>query len=185
MPAARARAARGVGLPGDRHAEERARARAPPRAPAGSASRPRPRARPAPPTTTATPGSWASRPTCCASSGWASTTTRRWACSGTRAALPIWVDFMKTALDGQTAGRVPARARGHRVVEIDSDTGLAGASQLPQDAHGGCSWPAPSRASPAAPTDRSPLSEVGPADLTLGGARRYPFRCPRGRLTQR
>ena len=84
-PAARARAARRVGLPGHRHDEERDEGRHRGELRRRSASPPRPPARPAPPTTTATPGSPGSHPTCCASSGWGSTTTRRW---GSRARAP-------------------------------------------------------------------------------------------------
>ena len=44
--------------------------------------------------------------------------------SGTRAALPIWVDFMKAALDGVTASEFPPAPEGVVYVEIDKDTGL-------------------------------------------------------------
>jgi penicillin-binding protein 1B len=44
--------------------------------------------------------------------------------SGTRAALPIWVDFMKAALDGRTPTEFPPAPEGIVYVEIDKDTGL-------------------------------------------------------------
>jgi penicillin-binding protein 1B len=44
--------------------------------------------------------------------------------SGTRAALPIWVDFMKAALAGQPATEFPPPPEGLVFVEIDRDTGL-------------------------------------------------------------
>ena len=77
------------------------------------------RARPARPTTCATPGSRATRPTCSASSGWASTTTRRSTSRARGPRCPIWVDFMKGALAGvkdhpfDGAGR-ERHLRGHR-----------------------------------------------------------------------
>ena len=72
----------GVGLPGGRHAPERPRRGDGGERPGDGLHRATPRARRAPPTTTATPGSPASRRTSSASSGWASTTTRRWASPG-------------------------------------------------------------------------------------------------------
>jgi penicillin-binding protein 1B len=44
--------------------------------------------------------------------------------SGTRAALPIWVDFMKAALGGVTPTPFPPPPEGIVFAEIDSDTGL-------------------------------------------------------------
>jgi penicillin-binding protein 1B len=44
--------------------------------------------------------------------------------SGTRAALPIWVDFMKAALGGRKPTRFPAPPEGIVFVDIDKDTGL-------------------------------------------------------------
>jgi penicillin-binding protein 1B len=44
--------------------------------------------------------------------------------SGTRAALPIWVDFMKAALGGRPATQFPPPPEGIVFVEIDRDTGL-------------------------------------------------------------
>jgi len=44
--------------------------------------------------------------------------------SGTRAALPIWVDFMKAALDGRNPTEFPPAPEGIVYVEIDKDTGL-------------------------------------------------------------
>jgi membrane carboxypeptidase/penicillin-binding protein len=44
--------------------------------------------------------------------------------SGTRAALPIWVDFMKAALAGRPATEFPPPPEGIVFVEIDRDTGL-------------------------------------------------------------
>ncbi len=44
--------------------------------------------------------------------------------SGTRAALPIWVDFMKAALAGRPADAFPPPPEGIVFVEIDRDTGL-------------------------------------------------------------
>ena len=113
-PAARARAARGVGLPGDRHAEERDQGGHRGERRRARLHAPRPPARPAPPTTTATPGSSGFTPDllCVVWVGFDDNTPV--GLSGTRAALPIWVDFMKTALDGRPGERVPAGARGHR-----------------------------------------------------------------------
>jgi penicillin-binding protein 1B len=44
--------------------------------------------------------------------------------SGTRAALPIWVDFMKAALAGRPAVEFPPPPEGIVFVEIDRDNGL-------------------------------------------------------------
>ena len=44
--------------------------------------------------------------------------------SGTRAALPIWIDFMKGALAGRPATEFPPPPEGIVFVEIDADTGL-------------------------------------------------------------
>jgi penicillin-binding protein 1B len=44
--------------------------------------------------------------------------------SGTRAALPIWVDFMKPALGGRKPTPFPAPPEGIVFVDIDKDTGL-------------------------------------------------------------
>jgi penicillin-binding protein 1B len=44
--------------------------------------------------------------------------------SGTRAALPIWVDFMKVALGGRTATPFPPPPEGIVFVDIDKETGL-------------------------------------------------------------
>jgi penicillin-binding protein 1B len=52
--------------------------------------------------------------------------------SGTRAALPIWVDFMKMALDGQTPGEFLPAPAGIVSVEIDSDTGLLARPNCPK-----------------------------------------------------
>jgi len=52
--------------------------------------------------------------------------------SGTRAALPIWVDFMKAALDGQPATEFPPPPEGVVFVEIDRDTGLLAKPACPR-----------------------------------------------------
>lgn len=44
--------------------------------------------------------------------------------SGTRAALPIWVDFMKAALAGRPATEFPPPPEGIVFAEVDRDTGL-------------------------------------------------------------
>jgi penicillin-binding protein 1B len=44
--------------------------------------------------------------------------------SGTKAALPIWVDFMKVALGGHKPTQFPAPPEGIVFVDIDSETGL-------------------------------------------------------------
>jgi penicillin-binding protein 1B len=44
--------------------------------------------------------------------------------SGTRAALPIWVDFMKAATSGQRSSPFPPPPEGIVTATIDSDTGL-------------------------------------------------------------
>jgi penicillin-binding protein 1B len=44
--------------------------------------------------------------------------------SGTRAALPIWVDFMKVALGGRKPSAFPPPPEGVVFVDIDRDTGL-------------------------------------------------------------
>jgi penicillin-binding protein 1B len=44
--------------------------------------------------------------------------------SGTRAALPIWVDFMKVALGGRKPTPFPAPPEGIVFVDIDRETGL-------------------------------------------------------------
>jgi penicillin-binding protein 1B len=51
--------------------------------------------------------------------------------SGTRAALPIWVDFMKSALDGRTPTEFPPAPEGIVYVEIDKDTGLLAKPSCP------------------------------------------------------
>ena len=75
----------------------------------------------------------ASRPTSCASCGSASTTTRPVGLSGTRAALPIWVDFMKVALGGRKPTPLPAAARGHRLRGHRQGHGPARPPRVPQD----------------------------------------------------
>ena len=52
--------------------------------------------------------------------------------SGTRAALPIWVDFMKAALDGRAASEFPPAPEGVVSVEIDRDTGLLARPSCPR-----------------------------------------------------
>jgi penicillin-binding protein 1B len=52
--------------------------------------------------------------------------------SGTRAALPIWVDFMKAALAGRPATEFPPPPEGIVSVEIDRDTGLLARSGCPR-----------------------------------------------------
>ena len=153
--AARARGARGVRLPRDEHDAQRAQRRHRRRRAAPWASRPTPRARPAPPTTCATPGSPASRPTCCASSGWASTTTRPSNLSGARAALPIWVDFMKAALGGPARHAFPPPPEDIVFVDIDQRHGPAARARAARGRVRRRSSPAPSPASPAAPTSLS------------------------------
>ena len=100
---ARARRARGVGLPRHRHAAQRAQRGHRGERARRSASPPTPPARPAPPTTTATPGSPASRRTCSCVVWVGFDDNTPVGLSGTRAALPIWVDFMKSALGGTDA----------------------------------------------------------------------------------
>ena len=73
-----------------------------------------------------------------ASSGWASTTTRRSASPGTQAALPIWVDFMKAAARrAQAAARSRPRPRASSTSTIDKDTGLLAGPRCPEHAHRG------------------------------------------------
>jgi penicillin-binding protein 1B len=52
--------------------------------------------------------------------------------SGTRAALPIWVDFMKGALGGQKPTPFPEPPEGIVFVEIDKETGLLARPSCPQ-----------------------------------------------------
>ena len=52
--------------------------------------------------------------------------------SGTRAALPIWVDFMKAALDGRTPTEFLPAPEGIVEVEIDKDTGLLAKPACPK-----------------------------------------------------
>jgi penicillin-binding protein 1B len=52
--------------------------------------------------------------------------------SGTRAALPIWVDFMKSALGGQKPSRFPPPPEDIVNVEIDRDTGLLATPYCPR-----------------------------------------------------
>ncbi len=52
--------------------------------------------------------------------------------SGTRAALPIWVDFMKAALGGRPATQFPPPPEGIVFVEIDRDTGLLARAGCPR-----------------------------------------------------
>jgi penicillin-binding protein 1B len=52
--------------------------------------------------------------------------------SGTRAALPIWVDFMKAALAGRPPTHFPPPPEGIVFVEIDRDTGLLARSGCPR-----------------------------------------------------
>ena len=46
------------------------------------------------------------------------------AISGTRAALPIWVDFMKAATSGLKPTRLPSAPEGIVYATIDKETGL-------------------------------------------------------------
>jgi penicillin-binding protein 1B len=52
--------------------------------------------------------------------------------SGARAALPIWVDFMKSALAGTTSGRFPVPASNIIFVDIDPTTGLRATPSCPK-----------------------------------------------------
>ena len=52
--------------------------------------------------------------------------------SGTRAALPIWVDFMKAALAGRPPTEFPPPPEGIVFVEIDRDTGLLARPSCPR-----------------------------------------------------
>jgi penicillin-binding protein 1B len=52
--------------------------------------------------------------------------------SGTRAALPIWVDFMKAALGGSTPTPFPPPPEGIVLVEIDRETGLLATPGCPK-----------------------------------------------------
>ena len=52
--------------------------------------------------------------------------------SGTRAALPIWVDFMKAALDGSPTSEFAPAPEGVVYVEIDRDTGLLAKPACPR-----------------------------------------------------
>jgi penicillin-binding protein 1B len=52
--------------------------------------------------------------------------------SGTRAALPIWVDFMKAALAGRPPTEFPPPPEGVVFVEIDRDTGLLARPACPR-----------------------------------------------------
>ncbi len=51
--------------------------------------------------------------------------------SGTRAALPIWVDFMKAALGGRRPTPFPPPPEGIVFVQIDRDTGLLAGPHCP------------------------------------------------------
>jgi len=51
--------------------------------------------------------------------------------SGTRAALPIWVDFMKAATSGVKSSPFPAPPEGILTVTIDRETGLLAAPGCP------------------------------------------------------
>ncbi len=52
--------------------------------------------------------------------------------SGTKAALPIWVDFMKAALAGQPSVRFPAPPEDIIFVQIDRETGLLAGPNCPK-----------------------------------------------------
>jgi len=52
--------------------------------------------------------------------------------SGTRAALPIWVDFMNAALSGRPAAEFPPPPEGIVFVAIDRDTGLLARPACPR-----------------------------------------------------
>jgi penicillin-binding protein 1B len=52
--------------------------------------------------------------------------------SGTRAALPIWVDFMKVALGGRKPTPFPAPPEGIVFVDIDAETGLLARPSCPK-----------------------------------------------------
>ena len=52
--------------------------------------------------------------------------------SGTRAALPIWVDFMKAALGGRKPTPFPAPPEGIVFVDIDKETGLLAGPGCPK-----------------------------------------------------
>src|SRR5262249_57839920 len=51
---------------------------------------------------------------------------------GSRAALPIWVEFMKEALAGRTAQRFLPPMEGIVFVDIDKETGLLATPSSPQ-----------------------------------------------------
>ena len=52
--------------------------------------------------------------------------------SGTKAALPIWVDFMKSALGGQQPTPFPEAPEGIVYVQIDAETGLLAGPRCPK-----------------------------------------------------
>ncbi len=52
--------------------------------------------------------------------------------SGTRAALPIWVDFMKAALAGQPPAKFADPPEDIIFVQIDKDTGLLAGPSCPR-----------------------------------------------------
>jgi penicillin-binding protein 1B len=52
--------------------------------------------------------------------------------SGTRAALPIWVDFMKAALSGRKPSPFPPPPEGIVFVDIDRETGLLARPECPR-----------------------------------------------------
>jgi membrane carboxypeptidase/penicillin-binding protein len=52
--------------------------------------------------------------------------------SGTKAALPIWVDFMKSALSGRDSTPFPPAPEGIVYAEIDSETGLLAGPHCPK-----------------------------------------------------
>ena len=124
--------ARGVGLPGHEHDAQRDQRRARPRGARSWASRPDAAGKTG--TTNDMRDAWFAgfTPTCCAWSGWATTTTRPSTSPGARAALPIWVDFMKGALAGIQPRPLPVPAANIVFVDIDPQTGLRASPYCPK-----------------------------------------------------
>ena len=90
----------------------------------------RPRARRAPRTMAGSP---ATPPTCCASSGWASTIIAQLDLEGAHSALPIWTEFMKRALQYRAYRNAqPFEAPDGIVsVQIDPESGMLATPYCP------------------------------------------------------
>ena len=158
-----------VGLSRHQHDAQRAQRRHRRRRARRWASCTTPPARPAPPTTCATPGSSGFTPELLTVVWVGFDDNQPLGLSGGRAALPIWTEFMKTALAGKpsVSFQVPP---GITYADIDRDTGKLALPSCPSTfTEAFAAGTEPARVLPARP-QRHPAGRDGPPGTPLGPA---------------